>query len=103
MAFCHQQHCAEGRDRIESHLVPRRACAHPVAEPDSSRVGGGRASAAFRVKYPPSRQWYINPMKPLTVFSDLPQISVVEHHTTLGSTNDRARELARGAARRRSP
>jgi BirA family transcriptional regulator, biotin operon repressor / biotin---[acetyl-CoA-carboxylase] ligase len=29
-----------------------------------------------------------------THFSDLPQISVVEHHATLGSTNDRARELA---------
>jgi BirA family biotin operon repressor/biotin-[acetyl-CoA-carboxylase] ligase len=29
------------------------------------------------------------------LFSDLPQISVVEHHATIGSTNDRARELAR--------
>jgi BirA family biotin operon repressor/biotin-[acetyl-CoA-carboxylase] ligase len=28
------------------------------------------------------------------LFSDLPQISVVEHHATIGSTNDRARELA---------
>jgi BirA family transcriptional regulator, biotin operon repressor / biotin---[acetyl-CoA-carboxylase] ligase len=29
------------------------------------------------------------------LLSDLPPISVVEHHTTIGSTNDRARELAR--------
>jgi BirA family biotin operon repressor/biotin-[acetyl-CoA-carboxylase] ligase len=28
------------------------------------------------------------------LFSDLPKISVVEHHRSLGSTNDRARELA---------
>jgi BirA family transcriptional regulator, biotin operon repressor / biotin---[acetyl-CoA-carboxylase] ligase len=34
-------------------------------------------------------------MKSSALFSDLPQISVVEHHATLGSTNDRARELAR--------
>ncbi len=29
-----------------------------------------------------------------TLFGDLPQISVVEHYATIGSTNDRARELA---------
>jgi BirA family transcriptional regulator, biotin operon repressor / biotin---[acetyl-CoA-carboxylase] ligase len=29
------------------------------------------------------------------LFSDLPPIGVVEHHATIGSTNDRARELAR--------
>jgi BirA family transcriptional regulator, biotin operon repressor / biotin---[acetyl-CoA-carboxylase] ligase len=29
-----------------------------------------------------------------TLFSDLPAISVVEHHGAIGSTNDRARELA---------
>jgi BirA family biotin operon repressor/biotin-[acetyl-CoA-carboxylase] ligase len=29
------------------------------------------------------------------LFSGLPHISVVEHHVTIGSTNDRARELAR--------
>ena len=28
------------------------------------------------------------------LFSDLPQISVVEHYAAIGSTNDRARELA---------
>ena len=28
------------------------------------------------------------------LFGDLPHISVVEHHVTIGSTNDRARELA---------
>ena len=29
-----------------------------------------------------------------SLFSDLPKISVVEHYTAIGSTNDRARELA---------
>jgi len=29
-----------------------------------------------------------------SLFSDLPKISVVEHHAAIGSTNDRARELA---------
>ncbi|HTP08526.1 MAG TPA: biotin--[acetyl-CoA-carboxylase] ligase [Anaerolineae bacterium] len=29
-----------------------------------------------------------------SLFSDLPKISVVEHYTSIGSTNDRARELA---------
>jgi BirA family transcriptional regulator, biotin operon repressor / biotin---[acetyl-CoA-carboxylase] ligase len=29
-----------------------------------------------------------------SLFSDLPKISVVEHHLSIGSTNDRARELA---------
>jgi BirA family biotin operon repressor/biotin-[acetyl-CoA-carboxylase] ligase len=29
-----------------------------------------------------------------SLFSDLPKISVVEHHHSIGSTNDRARELA---------
>src|SRR5512147_574929 len=29
-----------------------------------------------------------------SLFSDLPRISTIEHHATIGSTNDRARELA---------
>jgi BirA family biotin operon repressor/biotin-[acetyl-CoA-carboxylase] ligase len=32
------------------------------------------------------------------LFSDLPRISLIEHYTVIGSTNDRARELARDDA-----
>lgn len=37
----------------------------------------------------------ITRMERATLFPDLPQIRLVEHHPTIGSTNDRARELAR--------